>query len=231
MLRRTLKHLALKAWLSLAIMALVMALLIFVSAGTIDYWQAWLFLIVFFLAGAFHTAYANRHDPALLQRRMSGGPTAEKETTQKIIMVFASIGFIGLLIVPALDRRLQWTAGVPVILVVAGNLFIAIGFYIVFIVFRENSFAAATIQVMEEQKVIATGPYAVVRHPMYAGAMLYCIGIPLALGSYWGFAALGLMFPFIIWRLFDEEHLLRKELPGYSEYCETHRWRLVPGVF
>lgn len=225
------ENLALKAWVSLAIMAIVMALLLFIPAGTIDYWQAWVFLAVFFLAGGLHTAYGIKHDPALLKRRMSGGPTAEKETSQRIIMVFASIGFIGMLVLPALDRRFGWSGGLPVAIAIAGDLLILIGFEIIFFVFRENSFAAATIQVEAEQKVITTGPYAIVRHPMYAGAMLYCVGIPLALGSYWGFAALALMFPFLIWRLFDEERLLRKELPGYAEYCLKVKWRLVPGAF
>ncbi len=220
-----------KAWVSLVLMAIVMGLLIFVPAGTTNYWQAWVFLAVFFLAGALHTGYAIRHDPALLKRRMSGGPTAEKEMAQKIIMLFATIGFIGMLLLPALDRRFGWSAGVPVVLVIAGDLLIAVGFYMISFVFRANSFAAATIQVEEGQKVITTGPYAIVRHPMYSGALLYCIGIPLALGSYWGFAPLAMMFGFIIWRLFDEERLLRKNLPGYAEYCAKVKWRLVPGVF
>ncbi len=219
-----------KAWLSLIGTEIVIGLLLFVPAGTINYWQAWIFLAVFFGASAIITGYLMRKDPALLQRRMAGGPTAEKEPAQKIIMLFASIGFIGLLVVPALDRRFGWSH-VPLVLEIIGNLLIAIGFLIIFFVFKVNTFTASTIEIAEGQKVISTGPYAIVRHPMYAGGLLYCLGIPLALGSWWGFAPFGMMLPVLIWRLFDEEHLLTKNLPGYAEYCAKVKWRLVPGVF
>jgi protein-S-isoprenylcysteine O-methyltransferase Ste14 len=94
-----------------------------------------------------------------------------------------------------------------------------------------NTFTSATIEIAEDQKVISTGPYALVRHPMYAGALLYCLGTPLALGSYWGILAFLAMIPFLIWRLVDEERLLAKNLPGYAEYCARVRWRLIPGIF
>jgi protein-S-isoprenylcysteine O-methyltransferase Ste14 len=161
---------------------------------------------------------------------MSGGPTAEKETTQKIIMLFASIGFIALLVVPALDYRFGWSA-VPVLLVIAGDLLVAIGFYFILLVYKENTFTSAIIEIAENQKVISTGPYALVRHPMYASALLYLTGTPLALGSYWGLVALVFMISFLIWRLFDEERFLAKNLPGYMEYQQKVQRRLVPYVW
>jgi len=161
---------------------------------------------------------------------MRGGPTAEKETAQKIIMFFASIGFIALLVVSAFDYRFGWSS-VPVAVEIAGDLLVAIGFYFIFLVYKENSFTSATIEVAENQKVISTGPYALVRHPMYASAFLYLIGTPLALGSYWGLLALVFMAPFLIWRLLDEERFLEKNLPGYREYQKKVRHHLVPHLW
>jgi protein-S-isoprenylcysteine O-methyltransferase Ste14 len=136
-------------------------------------------------------------------------------------------GFIALLVVPALDYRFGWS-GVPLPLVITGDTLVAIGFYFIFLVYRENTFTSATIEVAENQKVISTGPYALARHPMYASALLYLIGTPLALGSYWGFLALLFVMSFLIWRLFDEETFLAKNLPGYTEYQKKVQHRLVP---
>ena len=219
-----------KTLLSLVALTVAMGLLLFVPAGTLEYRQAWVYLAIFIGASLLISLYLLRKDPALLQRRMRGGPTAEKETTQKIIMLFASIAFIALLIVPALDYRFDWSS-VPVVVEVAGDLLVAIGFYFIFLVYKENSFTSATIEVAENQKVISTGPYALVRHPMYASASLYLIGTPLALGSYWGFLALVGMMPFLIWRLFDEERFLANHLPGYREYQKKVQHRLVPYIW
>jgi protein-S-isoprenylcysteine O-methyltransferase Ste14 len=219
-----------RAWLALAALAAVMALLLFVVAGTVHYWQAWVYLAIYFAAAFLTTRYLVKHDPALLERRMRGGPTAEKERSQKIIMLFASAGFLAFLVVPALDHRFGWSA-VPLHWVVAGNLLVAVGFYFIFLVYRANSFTAATIQVTADQKVVSTGPYAIVRHPMYASASIYLIGTPLALGSYWGLLALPAMLPLLIWRLIDEERLLARDLPGYREYQHKVPHRLIPGIW
>jgi protein-S-isoprenylcysteine O-methyltransferase Ste14 len=207
-----------------------MGLLLFLPAGAARYWQAWGFLAVFFVASLLITLYLMKKDPALLKRRLRGGPTAEKEKTQKIIMSFTTIGFIALLVVPALDYRFMWSSA-PLYVVIAGDILTALGFYIVFLVYKENTFTSATIEVTRDQKVISTGPYAIVRHPMYAGSLLYLLGMPLALGSYWGLLVLAAVMPFLIWRLFDEERFLSKNLPGYTDYCAKVRWRLIPGVF
>jgi protein-S-isoprenylcysteine O-methyltransferase Ste14 len=149
---------------------------------------------------------------------------------QKIIMLFASIGFIASLVVPALDHRFMWSS-VPRFAVIAGDLLTAVGFYLIFLVYKENSFTSATIEIGEDQRVVSTGPYAFVRHPMYAGGLLLFIGSPVALGSYWGLLAFVAALPALVWRLLDEERFLAKNLPGYVEYCAKVRWRLIPGVF
>jgi protein-S-isoprenylcysteine O-methyltransferase Ste14 len=220
-----------KAWTALAALVGVMAVLLFVPAGTTDYWHAWAYLSIFFGASFLNTLYLVKRDRALLLRRMRGGPMAEKQASQRIIMSFNWVGFIGLLVVPAVDFRLRWSA-VPFYGIVAGHLLVAVGLLVVFLVFRVNTFASATIEVAADQKVISTGPYAVVRHPMYAGASLYLLGTPLALGSYWGFlASLGAMLPVLIWRLLEEERLLGRSLPKYTEYQKQVPHRLVPGIW
>lgn len=207
-----------------------MTLLLFVPAGTVRYWQAWSYLAIFFAAAALTTKFLMRKDPALLERRMRGGPSAEKQPTQKLIMLFTSFGFIALLVVPALDYRFGWSM-VPLAGVLVGDALVAVGFYFIFLVYKENTFTSATIEVVADQKVISTGPYAIVRHPMYASALLYLAGTPLALGSYWGFVPLVGTLPFLIWRLFDEERFLALNLPGYTDYQRKVRHRLVPRIW
>jgi protein-S-isoprenylcysteine O-methyltransferase Ste14 len=219
-----------RAWLSLFVLGVLMGLLLFLPAGVVLYWQAWGYLSIFLGASLVITLYLLRRDPALLERRMRGGPTAEKRTTQRFIMLGASAGFIALLVVPALDRRFGWSE-VPLGLVIAGDLLVLTGFYLIFLVYRANTYSSATIEVVEGQSVVSNGPYAVVRHPMYSSALLLLIGTPLGLGSYWGLLALGPMTPFLIWRLFDEEQLLATDLPGYREYQQRVRHRLVPFVW
>ncbi|MDB6141614.1 MAG: Membrane protein [Pseudomonas sp.] len=224
------KHLNSKAWLAVAILTLVTALLLFIPAGTILYWQAWAYWVVFTGASVLMTLYLMRKDPALLARRMRGGPAAEKQRAQKLIMLGMSAGFIALLVVPALDHRWGWSS-LSLGAVIAGDALVAIGFYLITLVYRENTFASATIEVAENQRVISTGPYAIVRHPMYASALLYLFGTPLALGSWWGVVPIAAMMPFLVWRLMDEERLLARDLPGYTDYQQRVRYRLVPLVW
>jgi protein-S-isoprenylcysteine O-methyltransferase Ste14 len=219
-----------RAWLALVVVTLVMCALLFGSAGTIRYWQAWVYVTIFVVASVPTSVYLMKKDPALLARRMRGGPMFEKEDTQRIIMTFTSLGFIAILVVPGLDRRFGWST-VPTWAVVLGDLLVVIGFLLIFVVYRENTFTAATIQVSPDQTVISTGPYAIVRHPMYASGALYMFGIPLALASYWGYLALAAMMPFLLWRLLDEERILTRGLPGYVDYRRRVRHRLVPFIW
>src|SRR5215467_12967268 len=208
----------------------VMAGIIFLPAGTFNYWQGWLFFVFFFVGSSAIGLYLAIYNPVLLERRMSVGPTAEKETSQKIITLFAFLGFIALLVFPALDHRFKWSP-VPPYVSVAGDVLVALGFLLTFIVILENDYAASTIQIAEGQKVVSTGLYAYVRHPMYAGVLPMLVGIPLALGSWWGLFGLVLIVSGLIWRLIDEEKFLHKNLPGYTEYANKVKYRLIPFVY
>jgi protein-S-isoprenylcysteine O-methyltransferase Ste14 len=225
-----LKELHKKASGGFVFLLLVMAALLFFPAWTLDYWQAWVFLAVFGLSSLAITVYLTKKDPKLLERRVYAGPTAEKETSQKIIQTIASISFAGLLVVSALDHRFVWTP-LPPYVALAGDALVAFGFFIVFRVYRENTFASATIELAPEQKVISTGPYKLVRHPMYMGALFLFVGIPLSLGSLWALFVIALMMPALIWRLLHEETFLLKNLPGYAKYKNTVRHRLVPFIW
>jgi protein-S-isoprenylcysteine O-methyltransferase Ste14 len=219
-----------KTLVALLRLLLVMTALIFIPAWTLDYWQAWAFLAVYSAACVAITLYLMRQDPELLARRMSGGPWAEKEPAQKIIMSLASAGYIGLIAIPALDLRFAWSH-LPPFAALAGDALVALGFLGVFFVFRENSFGSATIELAPDKKVISTGPYAWVRHPMYAAGLVLLLGIPIALDSLWGVLVFGAILPALLWRLFDEEKFLAANLPGYREYQSRVKYRLMPGVF
>ncbi len=216
--------------MGLAGLCLAMAALLFGVPWTFDYWQAWLFLTVYFACSIAMTLYLAIGNPELLQRRMRGGPMAEKEPAQRLIMMLASAGFVGLLIVPALDRRFGWShLSRPAVL--AGDALVALGWLAMYFVFRENKFTAATIEVATDQRVISTGPYAYVRHPMYAGALVMLLGIPIALGSGWGLLVLAATFAVLVWRMIDEERSLSEKLRGYAAYKEKVRYRLIPHLW
>jgi protein-S-isoprenylcysteine O-methyltransferase Ste14 len=219
-----------QAFGGLAILILVMASLLFVAAGTLDYWQAWTFLAVYFAASLAITLYLIKKDPALLARRMSGGPFAEKEPAQKIIMSIASIGFVGLVVLPAIDHRLHWSQ-MSAYGALAGDALVLLGWLGIFLVFRENSFSSATIELAADQTVISTGPYAWVRHPMYVAGLVMLLGVPIALGSWWSTLIVAAILPALIWRLIDEERFLLRNLPGYADYCDRVRYRLVPLIW
>jgi protein-S-isoprenylcysteine O-methyltransferase Ste14 len=220
----------LKAFGGLLLLFLAMAALLFIPAWTPDYWQAWTFLAVYFASSLAITLYLIRKDPKLLARRMSGGPTAEKEPVQKVIMSLTSLGFIGLLVIPAFDHRFGWSH-MPPYAALAGDALVAVGWLAIFFVFRENTFTSATIELAPDQRVISTGPYARVRHPMYAGALVMLLGIPIALGSKWGVLIIVAIIPALIWRLLDEEKFLASHLPGYVEYQSRVRYRLIPLIW
>jgi protein-S-isoprenylcysteine O-methyltransferase Ste14 len=208
----------------------VAGLLLFLPAGTLRYWEAWVFVAVFFICNVVLTAYLVVKDPALLERRMKVGPAAEQSTTQKIIVAFVFILFAGAAVLPALDHRFGWSR-VPAEIAILGDILIAISYYGFFRVFRENTYGAATIQVEKGQTVISTGPYAVVRHPMYSVAMILFFSMPLALGSWWGVLVLAPSVLVLVWRILDEEKFLHKNLSGYTQYTEKVRYRLVPHVW
>jgi protein-S-isoprenylcysteine O-methyltransferase Ste14 len=219
-----------KAALGFANLVAVLALLLFVPAGTARWVQGWVFLGLFSASSLAITVYLAHKDPALLQRRTQVGPFAEKERSQKIIQGFASISFLSTVVVPALDHRFGWShARWPFVAV--GDALILLGFFGVFLVLRENTFTSSVIEVAPEQRVIDSGPYAVVRHPMYAGALVLVAGFPMALGSVVGFVTLPPFAAIIVWRLLDEERFLVGHLAGYAAYRERTQWRLIPGIW
>ena len=203
---------------------------IFLSAGTWRYWQGWLFIAVFSGSTTGFTVYLALYDRPLLERRMNAGPQYEKEWSQKIIVSLIILAFFIFMILPPLDYRFG-VSPVPAYLSLVGNIVIVLAFLFIFWVLKVNSYAAANISVADDHKVIASGPYAHVRHPMYAGALWLFIGMPLALGSWLTTCLVPLVLPVLLWRLLDEEKILRRELPGYNEYASRVRYRLIPYVW
>jgi protein-S-isoprenylcysteine O-methyltransferase Ste14 len=219
-----------RAFIGLLFLIVVMGAALFASAGTLRYWQAWVFLALYFVCSLAVTLYLARHDPALLARRMRGGPFAEKQTAQKIIMSFASLGFIALIVVPGFDHRHGWSR-MPPAMAVAGELLFVLGWIGIFFVFRENSFGSARIELADDQKVISSGLYSVVRHPMYSMGLLMLLAVPVSLGSWWGLVAMAVIVPAVILRLLDEEKFLAKNLDGYVDYQNKVRCRLLPPIW
>jgi protein-S-isoprenylcysteine O-methyltransferase Ste14 len=204
--------------------------LLFWPAGTMDYWQAWVFIAVFIVSTMVPSIYLAVKDPAALQRRMKAGPMAESRTLQKLVICGTIVAVVAVLVISALDHRFGWSQ-VPTAIVIVGNILVAAGLGVAQLVVIQNSFAAATITVEEGQKVVSTGLYGLVRHPMYVGTLIMMAGTPLALDSYWGLLAIVLALPVLAARIDDEEKMLRQELDGYDEYTHKVHYRLVPGVW
>jgi protein-S-isoprenylcysteine O-methyltransferase Ste14 len=221
------KNLFIKAVGGLLYIFVAISGLIFLSAWTVNYWQAWTFLAVFMISISAIFIYLARYDPSLLARRIK---TAEKKKSQKIIRSLVNLGFTAAIVVSALDHRFAWSTP-PSHFVFVGDAIVLLGLLMILFVFRENTFTAQTVEVEAGQSVISTGPYALVRHPMYVGGLVFMLGIPLALGSWWGLLIIALFAPVIAWRIIDEEKLLAKDLPGYREYRDRVRYRLVPFVW
>lgn len=210
--------------------AVVFLALVFLPAWTWHYWQGWLFFGVFAATTIAFTIYLARYDRPLLERRMNAGPQHEQERSQKIIVSLVLAAFLLSIVLAALDHRFGVSPVSPWASV-AGNLIVVLSFVFIFWVTKVNSYAASNIRVEANQRVIDTGPYAYVRHPMYAGAVWLFVGMPLALGSWWPIALMVLVVPVLLWRLLDEERILIRDLPGYGEYRKRVRYRLIPGVW
>jgi protein-S-isoprenylcysteine O-methyltransferase Ste14 len=209
----------------LFLLAVLAAILIGIAG--LAYWQGWLFLAVFGVASTAITIDLARRDPALLARRVQAGPLAEPSAKQKLIQACAGLAFLAIFVLAALDQPSRVGTG----FVIAGEVLVALGMFVVFRVYRANTFTSATIVVERDQHVVSTGPYAIVRHPMYAGALVMLLGIPLALASWWALVPIPVMVAVIAWRLGDEERQLVADLAGYADYRARVRSRLVPGVW
>jgi len=206
---------------------LVISLMLFGPAGTFNYWQAWVYCGILFTLVFIVIIYFFKRDPALIRRRIENSERRGKQ--KKIVILAAFLVFIGFLI-PGLDLRFGWST-VPTTLVLFSDLMVLAGYLLTFLTMRENTFAARTIRVEEGQLVVSTGPYAIIRHPMYLGVLVLILFTPTALGSYWALVPFLPLPLFIALRIIDEEKVLIDELPGYPDYCQRTRFRLIPGVW
>jgi protein-S-isoprenylcysteine O-methyltransferase Ste14 len=202
-------------------------IILFLPAGTLAYWEAWMYLGILLIPMSIIMVYFFKKAPEFLARRMK---LKEKEAEQKLIVKLSLIPFLLAFILPGIDKRLGWS-NVPLPIIVGAELFVLIGYLFVFLVFKENQYASRVIEVEKGQKVIQSGPYRLVRHPMYMGAILMYIASPLALGSYWAIIPAIFIVPIFVARIINEESVLIKELEGYSEYKLNTRYRLIPGIW
>ena len=206
---------------------IIVGIVLFGPAGTLDYWQAWAWMAVLFIPAFFVVIYFLKKDPQFLERRLR---TKESEVRQKFIIKFATLIFIIGFLIPGFDYRFGWSE-VPVEIVLVADIFVFLGYALIFLVFRENSYAGRTVQVEKGQKVITTGPYSIIRHPMYLGTLVLYIATPIALGSYVAVPLFLLLIPMIILRILNEEEVLRRDLPGYIKYCNETKYRLLPLIW
>ncbi|OAN41451.1 methyltransferase family protein [Mycolicibacterium iranicum] len=203
---------------------------LFVPAGTVHYWQAWVFVAVFATATMIPSLVLAVRYPDALARRMKAGPAAESRPAQRII-ISLTIGLVFVtFVLSALDHRFGWSS-VPTWLVIVGNILVAVGLSIAQLVIVQNNYAAATIRVEADQPLVSTGLYGLVRHPMYLGTVIMMIGTPPALDSLWGLLAVVAAVPVLAARILDEEKMLNAELAGYRDYTQQVRYRLIPGVW
>jgi protein-S-isoprenylcysteine O-methyltransferase Ste14 len=196
-------------------------------AGTLNYWQVYLYFAVIIIPMLFVLRYFLKHDPKFLERRTRG---REKVKEQKLIQMLNLPVFIAAFIVPGLDKRFGWSE-IPSEVVFVTDAVILCGYLFIFLVFRENSYASRIIEIDREQKVITTGPYTIVRHPMYLGVLIMYLPTPIALGSYWGLIPMVLLPLTLVLRIINEEKVLRENLAGYKEYCLKTNYRLIPYIW
>lgn len=224
MSRRRLLRVALVRLVAVFFILLGMFLL---PAGTVAYWEAWVYMAVLFVPVTFVIAYLLKKDPKLLERRMR---IRETEARQKLVIKLALICYLFIFLLPGFDRRFGWS-DVPVVAVVVADVLVLLGYGLFIIVLRANSYASRVIEVEKRQQVVTTGPYALIRHPMYAAIIVMYVFTPVALGSWWAMLPALLFFAVLIARIRNEERILLRELEGYSEFIERTRYRLIPGVW
>jgi protein-S-isoprenylcysteine O-methyltransferase Ste14 len=208
----------------------VFGLLVFLPAGTFDYWQGWAFIAVFAAATLIPSVYLAVKNPEALRRRMQAGPGAETRPLQKLIIVIAFLSVGAMIVISALDFRFGWSTVAAAVSVV-GLVLVAAGLTIAMLVTIQNGYAAANVKIEPGQQLSSTGWYGFVRHPMYFGNVILMIGAPLALGSYWGLLIVVVGLAILAVRINDEEALLKQELAGYPDYMERVHYRLVPYVW
>jgi protein-S-isoprenylcysteine O-methyltransferase Ste14 len=223
------KVVTLQAIAGLAALAVFLWAVLFLPAWTLNYWQAWTYWIIFLAYATAISTYFLKKDLNLIEKRLKVA-SSEKESSQKLANSLISLFFILLILIPPIDHRFHWSS-VPTFLVIAGDVFVPLGFLIVFLVFKENSFTSTTIEVNKDQKIVSTGPYSIVRHPMYSGALVMLLFTPLALGSFWGLFVFPPLLGVIAFRLLEEEKFLSKNLPRYEDYRKKVHNRLILHVW
>lgn len=205
----------------------IVALLIFMPAGTFDFNNGWLLMGILFIPMFIMGIVMWLWCPDLLRRRLD---SKEKRHTQQGVVKFSGLIFIAGFVVAGLDYRWGWSAMPHWLPLVSAALFL-IGYALYGEVMRENMWLSRTIHIEDDQKVVTTGLYSIVRHPMYAATLLMFLPIPIILGSWWAIPIFSLYIPIIVCRILDEESLLLNDLSGYTEYCNKLRWRLIPFVW
>jgi protein-S-isoprenylcysteine O-methyltransferase Ste14 len=205
----------------------LVGLLLIVTGGP-DFWQGLRYWIVFTLSALAITLYFLQHNPRLIERRLAA--RTERDETQQAIRGLLSAALILLFVVPGIDHRMGWS-DIPAPVVAVADAVVVLGFAVVFLTFQANSHVGATTDVPPNQRVISTGPYALVRHPMYLGLALIVLATPFALGSEWAFAWALAAVGCLAWRLVEEEKYLSLHLPGYDTYRRHTRYRLIPYVW
>jgi len=211
----------------LGVFMVILMVIVFAVAGSVSYWQAWMYFLTLLIPMIIVLTYLIIYDPELLARRMQ---FQEKEAPQKFIIKLGILFYIFIYLIPVLDQRFLWSE-VPAIASIIADVFVFIGYGIFVWVMRVNSYAARTVEVVEGQKLISTGVYAVVRHPMYFGNILMYIATPIALASWWGLIAVVPFIAIMVYRIKYEETVLLRDLPGYAEYQVNTPYRLLPGIW
>ena len=210
-----------------SLVPIVLLLLILIPAGTLIYWQVYLYIAILVIPMIFVLFYFLKNDPLFLERRTKA---KEKEKEQIIIQIVFSFIFLSGFVIPGFDKRFGWS-DVPIYIVIIANIFILLGYLLIFFVFKQNSYASRIVEVEKNQKVISTGLYGFVRHPMYIGVIIMFVPTPIALGSYWGLIPMTTIPIALVFRIINEEKVLSKDLPGYKDYCQKTRYRLIPFVW
>lgn len=218
------RSLIFKLLVRFSFLPVLLGLIVLLPAGTLDFWQVYLYLGVLVVPMTLVLFYFMRRDPAFLARRTH---TREREKGQLLISYFSMVVFVSGYMISGLDHRFGWSE-VPLFVVLSADLIILLGYTLIFLVFRQNSYASNIVEVSEGQQVISTGLYRWVRHPMYSGVLIMFLPTPLALGSCWGLIPFAFLPFVLVMRLLQEEKLLRKELKGYDAYCRKTRYRLIP---
>jgi protein-S-isoprenylcysteine O-methyltransferase Ste14 len=221
------KSLIKKIVLRFSFVPAVIGLLVLIPSGTVHYWQVYLYVAVLLVPMLFVLFYFLKNDPMFLERRTRG---MEKEKEQIIIQIVFLFIFVSGFVVPGLDKRFGWS-NIPVLVVIIADIVILFGYLLIFTVFKQNSYASRIVEVENDQKIITTGLYGIVRHPMYIGVIIMYVPTPIALGSYWGLLPMAGIPLALVFRILNEEKVLRKHLPDYEDYCQKTKYRLIPYIW